>query len=109
MKEEVEKQIKAGILIVIEYPEWVANAVTVPKKGECISGCVNFWNLDKASLKDDFPLVHIDVLVDNTARQELLLFMDGFLGYNQILMALKDREEPSSLRIGIPIATKSFL
>jgi len=33
------------------------------------------------------------VLVDFTAGHALLSFMDGFSGYNQILMALKDREK----------------
>ena len=46
--------------------------------------CVDFRDLKKASPKDDFPLSHIDVLVDNIAGHALLSFMDGFLGYNQI-------------------------
>lgn len=29
--------------------------------------CIDFRNLNKASPKDDFPLPHIDILVDNTA------------------------------------------
>ena len=33
---------------------------------------------------------HIDVLVDNTVGSALMSFMDGFSGYNQINMALKD-------------------
>ena len=44
--------------------------------------CVDFRDLNKASLKDDFPLPYIDVLVDNTKGHALLSFMDGFLGYN---------------------------
>ncbi|XP_077249102.1 uncharacterized protein LOC143888531 [Tasmannia lanceolata] len=40
--------------------------------------------------KDDFPLPHIDILVDNTAGHALLSFMDGFSGYNQIKMAPED-------------------
>ena len=52
--------------------------------------CMDFRNLNKACPKDDFPLSHIDVLVDNTTSSVLMSFMDGFLGYNQIKMALKD-------------------
>ena len=51
--------------------------------------CVDFRDLNKASPKDEFSLPHIDVLVDNTAGHALFAFMDGFLGYNQIKMALK--------------------
>ncbi|XP_058181220.1 uncharacterized protein LOC131299655 [Rhododendron vialii] len=43
--------------------------------------------------KDDFLLPHIDELVDNTAGHALLSFMDGFSGYNQILMSPEDREK----------------
>ena len=35
-----------------------------------------FLNLNKASPKDDFPLPHIDILVDNTTCDALLSFMD---------------------------------
>lgn len=39
--------------------------------------CIDFRNLNKASPKDDFPLPHIDILVDNTAGHEMLSFMDA--------------------------------
>ena len=46
-------------------------------------------------MKDDFPLPHIDILVDNTVGHTLLSFMDSFSGYNQIKMALEDMEKTS--------------
>ena len=52
--------------------------------------CVDFRDLNKESSKDDVSLPHIDVLVDNTARNALMSFMDGFLGYNQIKITLKN-------------------
>ena len=52
--------------------------------------CVDFRDLNRACPKDDFPLPHIDVLVDNTASSALMSFMDGFFGYNQIKLASKD-------------------
>ena len=51
---------------------------------------VDFRDLNKACPKDDFPLPHIDVLVDNTTGTALMSFMDGFSRYNQIKMAPKD-------------------
>jgi hypothetical protein len=87
IKEEVEKQYNAGFLKVVNYPEWLANVVPVPKKDGKVRMCVDFRDFNKASPKDDFPLPHIDVLVDNTARHAMLSFMDGFSGYNQIKMA----------------------
>ena len=52
--------------------------------------CGDFRDLNKACLKDNFPLPHIDVLVDNTADSALMSFLDGFSEYNEIKMAYKD-------------------
>ena len=79
----------------VEYPEWLANVVHVPKKDGKVRVCVDFRDLNKASPKDDFPLPHIDMLVDSNAGHSMLSFMDGFFGYNQIMMALKDMEKTS--------------
>src|SRR4051812_8053082 len=55
--------------------------------------CVDYRDLNKASHKDDFPLPHIDILVDSTAKFEVFSFVDGFSGYNQIKMAPEDMEK----------------
>ena len=65
----------------------------MPKKDGRIWVCVDFRDLNRASLKDDFPLPHIDELVDFTAGHVLISFMDRFSGYNQILMAPEVREK----------------
>ncbi|KAJ9697179.1 hypothetical protein PVL29_009102 [Vitis rotundifolia] len=93
VKEEIQKQLSVGFISVVEYPEWLANVVPVPKKDGKVRVCVDFRDLNKASPKDDFPLPHIDLLVDNTAGHSMLSFMDGFSGYNQILMAPEDMEK----------------
>ncbi|XP_034686641.1 uncharacterized protein LOC117915182 [Vitis riparia] len=91
----MRKQLSVGFLSVVEYPEWLANIVPIPKKDGKVRVCVDFRDLNKASPKDDFPLPHIDMLVDSTAGHPMLFFMDGFSGYNQILMAPKDMEKIS--------------
>ena len=80
IKEEVKKQLDAGFLEVAKYPQWVANIVLVPKKDDKVRMCVDYRDLNKASPKDNFPLSHIDILVDNTAKHSLFSFMDGFSG-----------------------------
>ena len=62
----------------------------VPKKDGKVRMCMDFRDLNKACPKDDFPLPHINILVDNMAGSALMSFMDGFSGYNQIKMAHKD-------------------
>ena len=95
IKEEVEKQYNAGFLRMVKYLEWLANVVFVPKKDVKVRRCVDFWDLNEASPKDDFPLPYIDILIDNAAEHALLSFMDGFLGYNQIKMVPEDIEKTS--------------
>ena len=70
-----------------------------PKKDGKVRMCVDYRDLNKASPKDDFPLPHIDVLVDNTAKSKVFSFMDGFSGYNQIKMAVEDREKTSFITL----------
>ena len=62
----------------------------IPKKDGKVRMCVDFKDLNKVFLKDDFPVLHIDVLVDNTTSSALMSFIDSFSGYNQIKMASRD-------------------
>ncbi|RVW84660.1 Retrovirus-related Pol polyprotein from transposon opus [Vitis vinifera] len=78
--EEIQKQLGVGFISMVEYLEWLANIVPVPKNDGKVRVCVNFKDLNKASPKDDFPLTHIDLLVDSIADHSMLSFMDGFLG-----------------------------
>jgi len=93
IKEEVKKQFDAGFLAFARYPEWVANIVPVLKKDGKVRMCVDYRDLNRASPKDNFPLPHIDILMDNMTNFALFSFMDGFSGYNQIKMAPKDMEK----------------
>lgn len=65
--------------------------------------CVDYRDLNRACPKDDFPLPHIDILIDNTAGHGIFSFMDGFSGYNQIK---EQDQEKSSLLNGEPFATE---
>ena len=93
IKEEVEKQLKFGFLIAIAYSDWVANIVPVPKKDGKVHMCIDYRDLNRASPKDNFPLLHIDTLINNTATNMFFSFMDGFLDYNQIKIAEKDKSK----------------
>ncbi|GKV34732.1 hypothetical protein SLEP1_g43078 [Rubroshorea leprosula] len=48
-------------------------------------------DLNKASPKDDFPLPHIQILLDNAAKNAQFSFVDGYSGYNQIKMKEEDK------------------
>ena len=93
IKEEVRKQFDAGFLEMAKYLEWIANIDPVAKKDGKVRMCVEYRDLNRASPKDNFPLPHIDTLVDNTIKNSRFSFMDGFFGYNQIRMASEDGEK----------------
>ncbi|XP_058763854.1 uncharacterized protein LOC131637289 [Vicia villosa] len=93
IREEVLKQFDAGFLAVADYPPWIANIVPVPKKGGKVRMCVDYRDLNKASPKDDFPLPHIDVLVDNTAQASVFSFMDEIEVYVDDMIAKSHTEE----------------
>ncbi len=78
IKEELIKKLKARFIKAVSQTDWVANVVLVSKKDCKVKMCIDFRDLNKACQKDDFPLPHIDVLVDNTAGSALMSFMDNF-------------------------------
>ena len=88
--EEVRKLLKADFIREVYYPDWLANVVMVKKANGKWRMCVDFTDLNKACPKDSYPLPWIDTLVDSTARNQLLSFMDAFSGYNQIKMEEAD-------------------
>ena len=74
VKEGLEDLLKAGFIRTIDYPDWLANIVVVPKKSGKVRICIDFRDLNKATPKDDYPLPSIDLLVDSTSRTCHVLF-----------------------------------
>ena len=79
----------------IEDNQWLANIVPIPKKDGRVRMYVDYRDLSKACPKDDFSLPHIDTLVNSAAFSAMYSFMDGFSGYNQIMMAMIDKLKTS--------------
>ena len=90
VNDEVDKLLKIGSIREVQYPDWLANTVVVKKKNGKDRVCIDFTDLNKACPEESFPLPHIDRLVESTAGNELLSFMDAFSGYNQIMMNPED-------------------
>ena len=66
----------------------------IKKNGQvCI--CIDFYDLNRTYLKDNFPLPHIDLLIDNTTSYEMLSFIARFLTYNSIRLAVEDQDKTS--------------
>ncbi|XP_010462569.1 PREDICTED: uncharacterized protein LOC104743154 [Camelina sativa] len=93
VNEEIKKLLTAGSIREVKYPDWLSNPVVVKKKNGKWRVCVDFTDLNKSCPKDSFPLPRIDQLVEATAGNELLSFMDAYSGYNQIMMHKNDQEK----------------
>jgi hypothetical protein len=52
--------------------------------------CIDFRDLNRATLKDEYPMPVADVLVNSVSGNKVISFMDGNIGYNQIFMAKED-------------------
>ena len=67
--------------------------MVVKKKNGKWRVCVDFTDLNRACLKDPFPMPKIDQLVDAIYGHPRMSFLDSFQGYHQIALAPKDREK----------------
>jgi hypothetical protein len=70
------------------YAKWVSNIVPVEKinKGK-VHICVDFWNLNRVTPKDEYPVPIADMLINHASDNKIISFLDGNAGYNQIFMA----------------------
>jgi hypothetical protein len=53
--------------------------------------CVDFYKLNAATKKDPYPLPFIDEVLNAVIGYALYMFLDGFCGYNQLLVAEQDK------------------
>ena len=61
---EVDNLMHNGFIRAVKYPEWLANVVVVPKKGNKWRVCVDYTDLNDACPKDSLPLPRIDQIMD---------------------------------------------
>ena len=57
---EVHKMLEARIIYPIHHSTWIANIFPTRKKNGEIRICINFRNLNQASLKDNYALPTMD-------------------------------------------------
>jgi hypothetical protein len=94
-RNEVKRLLSAGVIREVTYPEWLADTVMVKKANGKWRMCIDFTDLNKACLKDEFPLPRIDSLVDASATSELMRLLDSYSGYHQIWMKKEDEPKTS--------------
>jgi hypothetical protein len=116
VKKEITKLLDHGIIYPISDSKWVSPVQVVPKKGGLTivkndkgddvpqrvqSGwrvCIDYRKLNTATRKDHFPLPFIDQMLERLAGRSYFCFLDGYSGYNQIVIAPEDQEKTTLIR-----------
>jgi hypothetical protein len=52
--------------------------------------CIDFRDLNRATLKDEYPMHIADMLINDALGHQVISFIDGNAGYNQIFIAEED-------------------
>ena len=81
----------AQIIAPIRYSDWVSNLVPTRNKTGEIRLCLDLINLNKVSLKDNYPLPKMDHILQRVLGSSIISLLDGFSIYNQILVQKEDQ------------------
>jgi hypothetical protein len=95
IEKEVKNLLDEKIIVPLRYSNWVANLVPVRKKNGEIRLCVDFRNLNKSSLKDNYPLPKMDHVLEKVFGANRMSTIDDFSEYNQIVVCEHDKEKTS--------------
>ena len=108
VRKELLKWLNTCFLYAISDSPWVIPVHVVPMKGGFIvirnekneliptrtmtrwRVCIDYRKLNTATRKDHYPLPFIDQMLDRLARHFHYCFLDGYSGYNWMLIALED-------------------
>nr|GEU35238.1 reverse transcriptase domain-containing protein [Tanacetum cinerariifolium] len=108
IKQEVLKLLDVGLIYPISNSPWVSPIHCVPKKGgftivenedneliltRLVTGwrvCIDYRKLNEATRKDHFLLPFMDQMLERLVGNQYYCFLDGFSGYFQIPINLKD-------------------
>ncbi|CAM8978312.1 unnamed protein product [Rhodiola kirilowii] len=111
VKKEILKLLDAGIIYSVADSKWVSPVHGVPKKGgltvvrnehneliptRTVTGwrmCIDYRKLNKATLKDHFPLPFIDQMLERLAKHTFFCYLDGYSGFFQIPIHPEDQEK----------------
>jgi hypothetical protein len=95
IEKEVKKRLDANIIVPLRYLDWVANLVLVRKKNDEIRLRVYFRNLNKCSLKENYPLPKMDHILQKVVGTQIISLLDGYSRYNKISIFEEDKKKTS--------------
>jgi hypothetical protein len=66
IKDEIHRLIEANFIRPCRYIEWVSNIVSMEKKESGkLRVCIDFHNLNRATPKDEYPMLIANTLINN--------------------------------------------
>ena len=105
-QKELQKMLAAGIIAPTRHSSWCSNLVVVRKKNGSIRKCIDFENLNISCLKDNYPLLDMETLLQRVTGSGMMSILDGFSSYNQVLV---NKEDQHKTTFTTPWGTYKFL
>lgn len=93
IENKIKRMYEAGIIAPIRFLEWVSNLAPTRKKTWEIRLCVDLRNENNVSLRDNYPLPKMYHILQRVVGASRISLLDGFSGYNQILVHPDDQEK----------------
>ena len=93
IEKEVRKLFDAKIIVSLRFSKWLENLEPARKKSGEIRLSVDFRNLNQVSLKDNYRLPKMDHILQRVVGSQRMSMLDGFSGYNQVVVPLDDQEK----------------
>ena len=89
----MKKLLQAKIIVPLRYSGQFSNFFPIRKKNGEIIFCVYFKNLNRAFIKDNYPLLKMDYVLQKVTGSHRLSMVDGFSGYNQVAVEKEDQKK----------------
>ena len=123
VKKEIIKLLDCGVIYPISDSRWDSRVQVVPKKSgvtmvkneenELVPTriqtgwrvCIDYWKLNATTRKDHFLLPFINQMLERLVGHAFYCFLDGYSGYNQIVIAPDDQEKTT---FTCPIGTFAY-
>jgi hypothetical protein len=90
MYQKLKKLLDAKIIFQVRHSAWVVNLVHVRKKSGEIHLCIYFRNLNRALEKENYLVPPMEQLLQTMSGSKIFSLLDGFSGYNQVLVSEED-------------------
>lgn len=87
---EIKRLLEGDFMRPCRYAEWVSNIVLVENDSSKLRVCINFRNLNRATPKDKYSILVVDISINNTSSNRVISFLYGNAIYNQISMVEED-------------------